>query len=287
LQKSIFSIDVEDWYHILDVPSAPALPEWDALPSYVEKNFLRMLDILSETGTRASCFFIGHVAKRFPQLVREAKARGHEIASHSYAHKLVYQMTPEAFLEDARSSRLLLEDLSGGPVNGFRASGFSVTAETPWFFDKLAEAGYTYDSSTFPAERGHGGLKGGRLDPHERTTSAGKLVEFPVTVADVLGKKLCFFGGGYLRLFPYPLVKEMSKRVLAEGRPVIFYVHPREIDPTHPRLAMSATRRFKTYVNLTTTEAKMRRILADFPVTTFGDYLAENRSRLPSSGEAN
>jgi polysaccharide deacetylase family protein (PEP-CTERM system associated) len=277
---SIFSIDVEDWYHILDVPSAPALSQWDALPAHVEKNFRRMLDILGETGARATCFFIGHVAKRFPALVREAKARGHEIASHSYEHRLVYTMSPDEFADDARRAREVLEDISGGPVRGFRASGFSVTEATPWFFEKLVEAGYGYDSSTFPAARGHGGLKTGQLEPHRRATPSGELAEFPVTVTDVLGKRLCFFGGGYLRLFPYPLIKRMSRAVLAEGRPVIFYVHPREIDPDHPRLPMSAARRFKTYVNLGTTEKKIRSILSDFPVTTFGDYLAEHRSAL-------
>jgi polysaccharide deacetylase family protein (PEP-CTERM system associated) len=281
--RSIFSIDVEDWYHILDVPSAPALPQWDGLPARVEGNFLRMLDLLAEKGARATCFFIGHVARRFPNLVREAKARGHEIASHSWAHQLVYTMTPADFLEDAKRSREVLEDISGSPVLGFRASGFSVTESTPWFFEKLVEAGYAYDSSTFPAARGHGGLKGGQLEPYGRGTPSGPLVEFPVTVAEVLGKRLCFFGGGYLRLFPYPVVKRMSRVVLAEGRPVIFYVHPREIDPEHPRLPMSASRRFKTYVNLDTTEAKIRSILTDFPVTTFGDYLNENRSRLEVS----
>jgi polysaccharide deacetylase family protein (PEP-CTERM system associated) len=174
----------------------------------------------------------------------------------------------------------VLEDIAGAPVLGFRASGFSVTEKTPWFFEKLVEAGYSYDSSTFPASRGHGGLAGGALAPYGRDTPAGKLAEFPVTVSEVLGKRLCFFGGGYLRLFPYPLVKHMSRAVLEQGRPVIFYVHPREIDPGHPRLPMSASRRFKTYVNLDTTERKIRQILADFPVTTFGDYLAENRSAL-------
>jgi polysaccharide deacetylase family protein (PEP-CTERM system associated) len=281
--QSIFSIDVEDWYHILDVPSAPALSEWDALPARVEANFLRMLDLLAETGSRATCFFIGHIAKRFPNLVREAKTRGHEIASHSYTHQLVYTMTPAEFLEDASRSRKVLEDISGGPVQGFRASGFSVTEGTPWFFEKLVEAGYAYDSSTFPASRGHGGLRSGQLEPHGRATPSGKLVEFPVTVAEILGKRLCFFGGGYLRLFPYPLVKRMSRAVLDSGRPVIFYVHPREIDPGHPRLPMSASRRFKTYVNLDTTEGKIRRILADFPVTTFGDFLNQNRTRLEAS----
>jgi polysaccharide deacetylase family protein (PEP-CTERM system associated) len=277
--RSIFSIDVEDWYHILDVPSAPDLSQWDGLPARVEDNFRRLLDILDETKSRSTCFFIGHVANRFPGLVREAAARGHEIASHSYAHRLVYTLSPAEFLEDAARSRKLLEDLSGGPVLGFRASGFSVTEETPWFYEKLVEAGYTYDSSSFPAARGHGGMKNGRLAPYRKETPAGALVEFPVTVAEVLGKRLCFFGGGYLRLFPYPLVKRMSRAVQDEGRPVIFYVHPREVDLHHPRLPMSLSRRFKTYVNLHTTERKIRSILAEFPVTTFRDYLSQNGSQ--------
>jgi len=280
MTPSIFSIDVEDWYHILDVESAPEIGQWDELPARVEANFRRLMDIMAERQVRATCFFIGHIAKRFPHLVKEAAQRGHEIASHSYEHRLVYTMTPAQFLEDASRSRALLEDIAGAPVTGFRASGFSVTEQTPWFFEKLVEAGYTYDSSTFPASRGHGGLKGGRLEPHRLKTPAGELVELPVTVAEVLGKRLCFFGGGYLRLFPFPLVRRMSRAVLDQGRPVIFYVHPREIDPEHPRLPMGVSRRFKTYVNLGTTERKIRSILAEFPVTTFRDYINDNRARL-------
>lgn len=280
MTPSIFSIDVEDWYHILDVDSAPEIEQWDTLPVRVEANFRRLLDIMSERQVRATCFFVGHIAKRFPHLVREAAERGHEIASHSYEHRLVYTLTPEQFLEDASRSRKLLEDIAGAPVTGFRASGFSVTEGTPWFFEKLVEAGYGYDSSTFPATRGHGGMKSGRLEPHRLQTPAGELVEFPVTVTEVLGKRMCFFGGGYLRLFPLPLVRRMSHAVLDEGRPVIFYVHPREIDPDHPRLPMKLSRQFKTYVNLRTMEKKIRGLLAEFPVTTFRDYIDQNRGRL-------
>jgi polysaccharide deacetylase family protein (PEP-CTERM system associated) len=280
MTPSIFSIDVEDWYHILDVDSAPEISRWDELPVRVDANFQRLMDILAERQVHATCFFIGHIAKRFPHLVKEAARRGHEIASHSYEHRLVYTMTPAQFLEDASRSRKLLEDIAGAPVSGFRASGFSVTEQTPWFFEKLVEAGYSYDSSTFPAARGHGGMKSGRLEPYLMRTRAGELVELPVTVAEVMGKRMCFFGGGYLRLFPYPLVQKMSRVVLGQGRPVIFYVHPREIDPDHPRLSMGMSRRFKTYVNLRTTEQKIRNILAEFPVTTFRDYIADHRARL-------
>jgi polysaccharide deacetylase family protein (PEP-CTERM system associated) len=267
-------VDVEDWFHILDVPSAPPLPAWDTLPSRVESNFRRLLDLFGAKKARVTCFFLGWVGERFPHLVKEAARRGHEIGSHGYAHRLVYEMARAEFGEDVRRARTLLEDIAGCPVRGYRSPGFSVIDRTPWFFDALIEAGYHYDSSVFPAARGHGGLPGGRRAPHVVAGAAGGVVEFPITVADLGPKPLCFFGGGYLRLFPYWLIRRMGRRVLREGRPVVFYVHPRDIDPSQPRLPMNWRRRFKTYVNLGGTEKKVLRILEDFPVTTFADFLS-------------
>lgn len=272
---SIFSVDVEDWFHVLDVAGAPALSSWHRLPSIVEPDFRRLLDLFDEYHVRVTCFFLGWVAERYPHLVKEAAARGHEVASHGYAHRLVYQSSRQEFFEDATRARRLLEDLAGTPVLGYRSAGFSVTEETQWFFEALAEAGYVYDSSVFPAARGHGGMSEARREPHRIVTPAGNLMEFPITVSTLLGKPLCFFGGGYLRLFPSWLIRRAVRQVLAEGRPVVFYIHPREIDPSHPRIPMPLLRHFKSYVNLRTTEAKLRRILGEFPVTTFRDFLAE------------
>ena len=269
----VFSVDVEDWFHILDVPSTPAMSEWNQLPSRVEKNFTRLLDIFSEHQVQVTCFFLAWVGLRFPHLVKEAAARGHEIASHGYGHRLVYQQSRDEFYDDVHRARLLLEDIAGGPVVGYRAPGFSTTEDTPWFFEALSEAGYQYDSSVFPAPRGHGGMRDGRREPHHVGQGSG-LVELPITVAEFMGKPMCFFGGGYLRLFPYWLIKSKAREVLSEGRPVVFYIHPREIDPAHPRLPMSASRRFKTYINLEGTEAKVRHVLRDFPVTTFQNVIS-------------
>jgi polysaccharide deacetylase family protein (PEP-CTERM system associated) len=277
--RCIFSIDVEDWFHILDLPSTPPLSEWGLLPSRVEKNFFHLLEIISEADVRITCFFLGWVAEKFPHLVREAQARGHEIASHGYSHQLVYRMTPGQFLDDALKAKKILEDVSGSEVTGYRSSGFSVTKDTPWFFETLAAAGYRYDSSVFPAVRGHGGIATKQYAPYRVSDGPNGLIEFPISVARVFGRPVCFFGGGYLRLFPYLLVKRMTQRVIHEGRPVVFYVHPREIDPSHPRLPMRLLRRFKSYVNLTTTETKIRRLLSEFSFTTFEDAVGEFRSR--------
>ena len=274
MQTSIFSVDVEDWFHILDVPSAPVLSEWAGLPSLVEKNFRTLLDVFSDCNVQVTCFFLGWVGERFPHLVKEAVARGHEIASHGYGHQLVFTQTRDQFHDDVRRARLLLEDVSGTPVVGYRAPGFSTTEDTPWFFEALVSAGYQYDSSVFPAVRGHGGIRDGRREPH-RMDEVG-LVEFPISVGDMMGKRVCFFGGGYLRLFPYWLIRKKAHEVLSEGRPVVFYIHPREIDPDHPRLPMSRKRTFKSYVNLATTEWKVRQVLKDFPVSTFQNVIAQN-----------
>jgi polysaccharide deacetylase family protein (PEP-CTERM system associated) len=270
--KCIFSIDVEDWFHILDLPSTPHISTWQSLPSRVEKNFLKLLDILDETNARATCFFLGWVAEKFPHLVREAAKRGHEVSSHGYSHILAYQVTAENFYEDAVRAKKTIEDISGQPVWGYRAAGFSVTEAIPWFFEKLIQAGYRYDSSVFPAQRGHGGMRNGSCDPYGVESPSG-FVEFPVSVEHVAGYPICFFGGGYLRLFPYSVIRKMTRRVLRQGRPVIFYVHPREIDVQSPRLAMKMARRFKSYVNLKTTERKIRNLLSEFEVVTFQDFI--------------
>jgi len=277
----IFSIDVEDWYHILDLPTTPPISQWASLPSRVEGNFLKLLATLGETKAKATCFFLGWIAEKYPHLVREAARAGHEIASHGYGHRLAYEMTPKEFFEDALRSKKILEEITGEPVWGYRASGFSVTLETPWFFETLMQAGYRYDSSVFPAPRGHGGLPGGNLAPY-RVEPSTDFVEFPATVEHLAGKPVCFFGGGYLRLFPYTLIRSMTRRVLRQGRPVIFYVHPREVDLESPRLAMGWTRQFKSYVNISTTQTKIRRILRDFEMVTFREFLVNARKGLPT-----
>lgn len=268
---SIFSVDVEDWFHILDVPSAPAFSTWDKLPSRVERNFRRLLDLFSERNVHVTCFFLGWIGERYPDLVREAASRGHEIASHGYKHRLVFEMTPQEFYDDALRARFALEDISGKPVLGYRAAGFSAVEQTPWFFERLEDAGYIYDSSVFPARRGHGGMAGFPRIPH--VVEGTGLVEFPMTVSDFLGLPICFFGGGYLRLFPEWLILRETRQILANGKPVVFYIHPREIDKDHPHLSMSLVRHFKSYVNLRRTEDKVRRILDSFPVISFEEFL--------------
>ncbi len=273
MRSCVFTLDVEDWFHILDLPSTPKLEQWPSLQSDVAKNTRHMLAIFRKHDVKCTLFFLAWVVERWPELVKEAVADGHEIASHGYAHELVYTISEQRFYDDIRKAKDIIERAGGVEVKGYRCPGFSVTTGTPWFFDRVREAGYRYDSSVFPGSRGHGGLPNARPVPHIITTKHGDLVEFPISLARTAGRPMYFFGGGYLRFFPYALIRRKVMQVLAEDRPAVFYLHPREIDPEQPRLPMSAKRRFMTYTGMRTTEPKMHALFRDFKFTTFAELL--------------
>jgi polysaccharide deacetylase family protein (PEP-CTERM system associated) len=165
---------------------------------------------------------------------------------------------------DMRSSKAMLEDICGQKVEGYRAAGFALPRDTGAFFELLAECGYRYDSSIFPARHRHGGQPDAELAPRTVVTPSGPVEEFPISVWPVLGWRLCLFGGGYFRAAPFALVRRGAHSVLNSGRPLVLYLHPREIDPEQPRLPLGFTRSLRTYMNLHRTEAKLGQLLQEF-----------------------
>jgi polysaccharide deacetylase family protein (PEP-CTERM system associated) len=267
----VFTIDIEDWFHILELTSTPDIGEWDRLESRVERNLTILLDLLAVCNIKATCFALGWIADRFPILLRNAAEAGHEIASHGYRHQTVTALTPSQFRDDVRKSKIAIENATGFPVRGYRAPGFSITESTSWAFQEMLEAGFLFDSSVFPALHGHGGIPDAPRRPHLIETPAGSIAEFPISVADTLFGRQCFFGGGYLRLYPLWLIQLMAKRVRADGEGVVWYIHPREIDPGHPRIPMSLSRHFKSYINLSSTGPKLKSILSSGRFATLGE----------------
>lgn len=271
--SDILSIDVEDWYHILEVKTTPVFSEWQSTESRVERNFNYLLNIFDEHNIKVTCFFLGWIAQRYPHLVKEASKRHHEIASHGFSHQLIYTQTQKQFFDDIKNTKSILEDICGEEVIGYRAPGFSITKKSIWALNLLAQAGYIYDSSIFPARRGHGYLLNVEIRPFRIFLNNGNLFEFPITVKTFLSTKLCFFGGGYLRLFPYCLIRAMANKVAKENRPVIYYLHPRDLDVGQPRLKMPIGRKFKSYYHLSTTEYKIRKIISAGKFYTFKEYI--------------
>ncbi|MCC6643001.1 MAG: DUF3473 domain-containing protein [Deltaproteobacteria bacterium] len=272
------SIDVEEWFHVLDVPGSPQPVSWGSLPRTVERNTHKILDILEDSQVHATFFVLGWVADRHANLVREISRRGHEVACHGDRHRLVFQQGRSGFEQDLRRAHDLLQDLAQMPVIGYRAPGFSIGPRAPWAFEVIREVGFRYDSSLFPARRMHGGAPKARQEPHELPLENGlSLVEFPSSVVRVGPLRVPFAGGGYLRLLPYEFIRWGLLRMNARGIPGCVYLHPREIDPAHPRLRMSPLRYFQSYVGLRTAERKLRQLVTDFRFGRLADVLIERK----------
>ena len=256
--KNVISIDVEDWFHILDTPVVPVIEEWGCLELRARDNMAVLLNVLAETNTKVTFFWLGWMAEQMPDLVRRCQNEGHEIASHGYGHLLAYKVGREKFREDIIKGKDILENITGDKIKGFRAPGFGITDETLWAFDVIKEVGYVYDSSIFSAPRGHGGVTKKTFGPYLMNTKSGSLTEIPMSLISFLGRQVSLFGGGYLRIAPQFLIKWGIAKLHYANQPLIVYLHPREIDPYHPRLPLSWIRKFKSYVNLKTTMPKLK-----------------------------
>jgi polysaccharide deacetylase family protein (PEP-CTERM system associated) len=278
--QNMMTVDVEDWFHILDADEAPDRPRWDALESRVEANTDRLLQLFADRGARATFFVVGWVAWRHPELVRRIAAAGHELGSHSFWHEILHRHDRDSLARDLEASKKLLEDLAGAPVRGFRAPGASVTEATAWAFDTIVEQGFAYDASLCPGLSSHGGYPSPFAGPHRVRCQAGELIEIPSSTLDVAGRRIPYAGGGYLRLFPYSLIRRGILRDNRAGRPTNIYLHPREIDPGQPRMELPAKRRFKYYVGLSGAEQKVARLLRDFSFSGCWEWIERHGDAL-------
>lgn len=257
------TIDVEDYFQVSAFAPYIRRSEWDDRECRVEANVDRILAMLERRGTRATFFTLGWVAERYPSLVRRIVAQGHELASHGYGHERASDLTPEAFSDDIRRAKAILEDLGGQPVQGYRAPSFSIGERNLWAFDCLAEAGYRYSSSVYPIQHDHYGMPDAPRFAHEVRPG---LLEIPVTTLRMMNRNLPSSGGGYFRLLPYALSRWMLQQVNSgDGASAIFYFHPWEIDAGQPRVAgINAKTRFRHYVNIGRMERRLEQLLADF-----------------------
>ncbi len=257
------TIDVEDYFQVSAFAPYIARGDWDARECRVERNVHRILELLDSRGARATFFTLGWIAERYPQLVREIVARGHELASHGYGHQRASDLSEAEFLADVRDAKRILEDLGGVEVKGYRAPSFSIGTGNLWAFDTLAQAGYCYSSSIYPIQHDHYGMPD---SPRFAYRVNEQLLEIPVTTLRVRGRNLPSSGGGYFRLLPYALSRWMLQRVNAQDRePAIFYFHPWEIDAGQPRIpGIDLKTRFRHYVNIPRMDAKLQRLLDDF-----------------------
>ena len=285
--KNAITIDLEDYYQVSAFADNVAVDQWDSFSSRIEENTAKLLSILSDCGTKATFFTLGWVAKTYPKLVREIADQRHEIACHSNVHRSVFAMTADEFRQDSLQAKQLLEDVIGTPVRGYRAPSFSITRNSLWAFEILAELGFSYDSSVFPIKHPNYGWPRAPRFPFTIKTACGSITEFPMPTLKSGSARAPIGGGAYLRLLPYWYTRWAIRHINdSEDRSACVYLHPWELDAEQPKMACNLSARLRHYFGLRGTERKFRRFLRDFeaqPLICLIEELHSNPS--PTSRE--
>ena len=280
-----FTVDVEDYFQVTAFEQQVRRRDWGDYESRVVGSTKRMLKLLNDCQVPATFFVLGWVAERFPQLVRDIHRAGHEVGSHSYWHRMIYDLTAEQFREDLLHSRDVLEQIIGESVTAYRAPSFSITSTTLWALDILAAEGFTSDSSIYPIYHDRYGIPKAKPFLHQVTTDYGELWEFPASVVRLSGMNVPVSGGGYFRLYPLPFsVHALASINRRQSRPFMFYTHPWEIDPNQPRLsAGSWMSRRRHCLGLHSTERKLRGLLSRFRFGRLRDVIAQSVPPVPAT----
>lgn len=264
------SFDIEDWFQVSNFERIVSRDSWPRHDSRVERNTETILEILDKNGVKATFFVLGWVAERFPGLVKRIADQGHEIGTHSHLHRLVYTLSEDEFRDDLARSIAELEDAAGTKIIGHRAPSFSIVDRSYWALDIMAEHGLRYDSSIYPIRHHRYGVPDAPREPYEIRPG---LLEFPMATARFFSTNLPIAGGGYFRLYPYALTRWGIRRLNAESKPAMVYLHPWEFDPEQPRLAAPLLAKFRHYVGIARTAGRLDRLCRDFEFVPIRELL--------------
>jgi polysaccharide deacetylase family protein (PEP-CTERM system associated) len=277
------TIDVEEYFHPAEIQASVGPEQWETLPSRVEDQVLQVLELLDQNHVQATFFVLGWVAEHYPRCVQTITAAGHEIGCHSYAHQLVYRLTPASFRHDTLRAVHAIEDACGVSPWIYRAPSYSVTGKSLWALETLIECGFTHDSSIYPISHDRYGIPGFERHAHVIHTPSGPIHEIPAATVRISRNKVMPVGGGaYLRLLPYRYSSAGIRRLNRdEEKPACIYFHPWEIDPDQPKLASGTIARLRTYSGMKGMARKLNRLMSDFHFSTIGAVYGKPAARKP------
>lgn len=267
--RHAFTVDVEDWFQGIPISAESRASAERRLEHGTDK----LLDMLAERGHRGTFFLLGPVARDYPHVVKRMADAGHEIGCHGWSHDLVYEMTPERFREETRRAMDVISGITGSPVTAYRAAYFSITRKSWWALDVLASLGFRYDSSIFPVANWRYGIPDFPATPQPIDTPSGRIMEFPLSIRKFGRRNLAVSGGAYFRIYPWAFTRSNFHALEKQKRPLVFYIHPWELDPEHPRVPFHWKPRLTHYFNLRSTEPRLRRMLAEFEFGPLGEVL--------------
>jgi polysaccharide deacetylase family protein (PEP-CTERM system associated) len=274
----LLTIDVEEWFQVENLRPLFPPTHWSVQESRVEYSTYRLLDLFDsfQFPVKATFFVLGWIAEKYPQLIREIKNSGHEIASHGCSHLLLNQIEPENLLPDLKKSKEILESITGEKVSGYRAPNFSIDDVS---LQLIKQSGYTYDSSynSFDKHGRYGRISTNGYQKDGIAISIDQnFHELPISNLKIANQTIPWGGGGYFRLLPPAIYNAGVQRHLNNKGAYLFYMHPWEIDPRQPRVKTTNT--WRHYLNLNKTYTRLKNMITRFhncTFTTCTQYIAQ------------
>jgi len=270
--RDIITVDVEEWFHGHNYLDKVAPETWDEQESRVDRGLSLCLDLLDRHQVRGTFFVLGWTAERHPEAVAEIARRGHEVACHSYAHPVVYRLTPELFREDCQRALAALATAGVSDVAGYRAPSFSITPSVHGYLEILQECGFRYDCSIFPVHHPRYGQPDSPRRPFRLNEDPDALTVIPMPTWRCMGVNVPFSGGGYLRMLPWAAFRMLRALARKQGIPCIVYLHPWELDDYKPSVGQSAATSIRSQGGQASMPAKLEAILAAGDFETLGEY---------------
>ena len=266
----ILTFDLEEWFHLCLADDT--IDEWSNHEKRFKDNISFLLELLNSKNIKATFLVLGWIAKEYPEVIKEISTQGHDIGSHSYFHELIYNQSYDQFKEDLNQSLAILENITEKQIEIYRAPAFSINDQTKWALELLIERGIRYDLSLFQGNHSLGGISGIKInEPFFIETSSGTLLEYPISITDILNVSFATCGGGYFRLLPYEIIRQLLKRKSYR----MTYFHPRDFDDNQPRIKMSPIKYFKTYIGLKGSKEKLIKLVTDFRAISLSEDLKQ------------
>jgi len=263
--KHIMTIDLEDWFHCFEHDQN----RWSSYEDRIVPIAHKLLNILKDAGATATFFVLADIAIRHPELIREIKQQGHEIGSHGSSHTLIYTQSKEAFRSDVLQAKEEIEKIIDTRVISYRAPFFSITGKSLWALEILRDIGIKYDSSIFPVVNHRYGIAGANPTPHFVIDG---LLELPMSIYKLWNLNIPIAGGAYFRIFPFWLTRRLLRLKTKEQSPIIFYLHPWELDTGQPKVQRYTFQGIRNYWNLDKTEERLTKLLREYDFVSIQDY---------------
>ena len=245
----VLTVDAEEWFHVCgdDYYSDPR--RWSSFAPRIERTFLWLLDRLGAGRHRATIFVLGWIADRYPELVREASRRGHEIGLHGDLHRRADELSAAEFRRDLVRGRERVERATGLRPTAHRAAEWSVRGPDDAALRVLVAEGFGCDASMTAVPPL--GRAGNLLGPHRLEFDDGALVEMPPLTGRGFGRRIPMGGGWAFRMLSPHKLAAAEEGYRDRGHPAVFTFHPWEFDPDHPPMeAISPLYRLVHFSNL-------------------------------------